>query len=111
MPTFAEVGWGDYPGPGLVGPRGAEGHAARGRGEASTPSSQKLFSEPKFIAFLEKQAVVPAPTDPAGFVAFLKEDRKAAETLIKIANTPKAGIQANSARPNRDGQGNAGRTD
>jgi len=31
--------------------------------------------------------VVPAPTSPAGFVAFLKEDRKAAETLIKIANS------------------------
>jgi len=31
--------------------------------------------------------VVPAPTSPAGFAAFLKEDRKAAETLIKIANS------------------------
>ena len=28
-----------------------------------------------------------APTTPAGFAAFLKEDRKAAETLIRIANT------------------------
>ena len=46
----------------------------------------KVFSEPKFTAFLDQQAVVPAPTSPAGFAAFLKEDRKAAETLIKIAN-------------------------
>ena len=47
----------------------------------------KLFSEPKFIDFLDQQAVVPAPTTPAGFAAFLKEDRKAAEALIKIANS------------------------
>ncbi len=30
----------------------------------------------------------PRPT-PAGFASFLKEDRKNAETLIKIANTTK----------------------
>ena len=50
---------------------------------------QKLFSEPKFVAFLEKQAVVPAATDPVAFAAFLSQDRKDAETLIKIANTKK----------------------
>jgi len=42
------------------------------------------------MAFLDKQAVVSAPTTLAGFAAFLKEDRKAAETLIKIANTKPA---------------------
>jgi hypothetical protein len=41
------------------------------------------------MEFLEKQAVVPAATDPAGFAAFLKQDRQDAEKLIKIANTPK----------------------
>jgi tripartite-type tricarboxylate transporter receptor subunit TctC len=46
-----------------------------------------LFSEPKFVEFLEQNAVVSAPTTPASFAAFLKEDRKAAESLIKIANT------------------------
>ena len=50
---------------------------------------QKLFSDPKFVAFLDKQAVVAAPTTPDGFTAFLKQDRKDAETLIKIANTKK----------------------
>ena len=50
---------------------------------------QKLFSEPKFVEFLDKQAVVAAPTTPEGFVEFLKKDRKDAETLIKIANTKK----------------------
>ena len=88
VPTFAEVGWGNYPGQGWWGlamPKGTP-HAAVARLGAEF---QKLFSEPKFMEFLEKQAVVPAATDPAGFVAFLKEDRKAAEALIKIANTPK----------------------
>ena len=34
-----------------------------------------------------EEAEVEAPTTPAGFAAFLKEDRKAAEALIKIANS------------------------
>ena len=32
---------------------------------------------------------MPAATDAAEFAAFLKQDRKDAETLIKIANTKK----------------------
>ena len=50
---------------------------------------QSVFSDPKFMEFLEKQAVVPAATDLAAFAAFLMQDRKDAETLIKIANTKK----------------------
>jgi len=88
VPTFNEVGWGDYPGQGWWGvavPKGTPpAIAARLADEF-----RKLFSEPKFMEFLEKQAVVPAATDPAGFVEFLKQDRVNAETLIKIANTPK----------------------
>ena len=88
VPTFAEVGWGDYPGQGWWGvavPNGTPPQlVAKLSGEF-----QSLFSDPKFIVFLEKQAVVPAPTDAAGFAAFLKQDRKDAETLIKIANTKK----------------------
>ena len=88
VPTFAEIGWGDYPGQGwwgLAAPKGTPpAIAARLSSEF-----QKLFSDPKFMAFLEKQAVVPAATDQAGFVAFLKQDRQDAEKLIKIANTPK----------------------
>ena len=34
VPTFAEVGWGGYPRPGLVGPRGAEEHAGADRRQA-----------------------------------------------------------------------------
>jgi tripartite-type tricarboxylate transporter receptor subunit TctC len=85
VPTFAEVGWGDYPGQGWWGvavPKGTPPPlVARLSGEF-----QKLFGEPKFTDFLERQAVVPAATDQAGFIAFLKQDRKDAETLIKIAN-------------------------
>jgi tripartite-type tricarboxylate transporter receptor subunit TctC len=46
----------------------------------------KLFTEPQFMAFLDKNAVVSATTTPEGFAQFLKVDRQAAEVLIKIAN-------------------------
>jgi tripartite-type tricarboxylate transporter receptor subunit TctC len=88
VPTFVEVGWGDYPGQGwwgLAAPKGTPpAMAAR-----LSDEFRKLFSEPKFMEFIDKQAVVPAATDAAGFVAFLKQDRQNAETLIKIANTKK----------------------
>jgi tripartite-type tricarboxylate transporter receptor subunit TctC len=86
VPTLDEAGLPGYPGQGwwgLAAPRGTPpAIVARLNGEFA-----KLFSEPKFVAFLDKQSVVSAPTTPDGFAAFLKEDRKAAETLIKIANT------------------------
>jgi tripartite-type tricarboxylate transporter receptor subunit TctC len=89
VPTFREVGWGDYPGQGWWGlavPKGTPQEAVARLGS----EFQKLFSEPKFIEFLHKQAVVPAATDQAGFIAFLNQDRKDAATLIKIANIPKS---------------------
>ena len=89
VPTLAEVGLGNYPGQGwwgLAAPKGTPPAAV----ERLSSEFQKLFSEPKFMEFLEKQAVVPAATDPAGFVAFLQEDRKNAEALIRIANTKKS---------------------
>ena len=86
VPTLAEAGLGGYPGQGwwgLAAPKGTPpAIVARLNKEFAG-----LFADPKFTAFLEKQSVVPAPTTPEGFAAFLKEDRKAAETLIKIANT------------------------
>ena len=87
-PTFAEVGWGDYPGQGwwgLAAPKGTPKAIV----DLLSTEFAKLFSDPKFVAFLDKQAVVAAPTTPEGFAAFLKQDRKDAETLIKIANTKK----------------------
>jgi tripartite-type tricarboxylate transporter receptor subunit TctC len=93
VPTLAEAGLPGYPGQGwwgLAAPRGTPPAIV----ERLNSEFAKLFSEPKFKAFLDKQAVVAAPTTPAGFAAFLKEDRKAAQTLIKIANTKPAEYKA-----------------
>jgi tripartite-type tricarboxylate transporter receptor subunit TctC len=88
VPTLDEAGLGGYPGQGwwgLAAPKGTPpAIVARLNKEFAG-----LFGDAKFVAFLDKQAVVPAPTTPEGFAAFLKEDHKAAETLIKIANTKK----------------------
>jgi tripartite-type tricarboxylate transporter receptor subunit TctC len=87
VPTFKEVGF-DYPGQGwwgLAAPKGTPPAAVAKMSQAFGD----LFRDPKFLAFLEKQSVVAAPTTPEGFAQFLKEDRKAAESLVKIAKTPK----------------------
>lgn len=47
----------------------------------------RLFRDPKFIAFLDNQAVVAAPTSSEEFAAFVAQDRLAAAALIKLANT------------------------
>jgi tripartite-type tricarboxylate transporter receptor subunit TctC len=85
VPTLTEAGLGGYPGQGWWGlavPRGTPQPVI----DKLSAEFAKLFSEAKFVEFLEQHAVVSAPTTPAGFAAFLKEDRKAAESLIKIAN-------------------------
>jgi tripartite-type tricarboxylate transporter receptor subunit TctC len=85
VPTFAEVGWGDYPGQGwwgLAAPKGTP----RPIVDKLNAAFVKLFTEPDFVAFLDKNAVVSATDTPEDFAAFLKEDRKAAAELIKIAN-------------------------
>jgi tripartite-type tricarboxylate transporter receptor subunit TctC len=89
VPTFAEVGWGGYPGQGwwgLAAPK-ATPPAIVAKLNAEFV---KLFTEPEFMAFLAKNVVVSATTTPEGFAEFLKQDRKAAETLIKIANAKRA---------------------
>jgi tripartite-type tricarboxylate transporter receptor subunit TctC len=86
VPTLAEAGLGGFPGQGwwgLAAPKGTPPAIV----DKVNADFVKVFSDPKFMAFLDQQAVVPAPTSPAGFAAFLKEDRKAAEELVKIANT------------------------
>jgi tripartite-type tricarboxylate transporter receptor subunit TctC len=85
VPTLDEAGLPGFPGQGwwgLAAPRGTPPAII----ERLSSEFGKLFSEPKFKAFLDKQAVASAPTTPDGFAAFLKQDRKAAETLIRIAN-------------------------
>ena len=86
VPTLAEAGLGGYPGQGwwgLAAPKGTPPALV----DKVNGVFVKLFSEPKFVDYLNHQAVVAAPNSPAEFAAFLKEDRKAAEALIKIANS------------------------
>jgi tripartite-type tricarboxylate transporter receptor subunit TctC len=89
VPTVAEVGWGGYPGQGWWGlavPKGTP----RAIVDKLNGEFVKLFTDPQFTAFLDKNAVVSATTTPEGFAAFLKVDRAAAETLIRIANAKPA---------------------
>jgi len=86
VPTLAEAGLGGYPGQGwwgLAAPKGTPPALV----EHINREFVALFSDPKFVDWLDHQAVVAAPTSPAEFIAFLKQDRKAAEELIKIANS------------------------
>lgn len=86
VPTLAEAGLGGYPGQGwwgLAAPKGTPPAII----DKINSEFVKLFSEPNFIAYLDQQAVVAAPTTPSGFASFLKEDRKTAEALIRIANS------------------------
>lgn len=86
VPTFDQSGLNGYPGKGwwgLLAPKGTPPDVVAKLNGAFV----KLFSDPKFVRYLESQAVVSAPTTPAAFAAFLVEDRKAAESLVKIANT------------------------
>jgi tripartite-type tricarboxylate transporter receptor subunit TctC len=86
VPTFAEAGLGGYPGQGwwgLAAPKGTPPAIV----DKVNAEFVKLFKEPQFNEFLDQQSVVSAPTTPAGFAAFLQEDRKAAKVLIELANS------------------------
>jgi tripartite-type tricarboxylate transporter receptor subunit TctC len=87
VPTFTEAGLGGYPQRGwwgLATPKGTPKAVV----DKLNAEFVKLFSEPKFVAFLDKQAVVTAPTTPEGFAEFVKQDRVHAANLLKLANTP-----------------------
>ena len=87
VPTLAEAGI-DFP-PfgwwGLAAPKGM----AQTIVDRLSAKFVKLYREPKFVDYLDKQAVLPAPGTPAEFAAFLKKDRRDAELLIRIANQPR----------------------
>jgi tripartite-type tricarboxylate transporter receptor subunit TctC len=88
VPTFSEAGIGGYPGRGwwgLAAPKGTPKAIV----ERLNTEFVTLFNEPKFLAYLERQAVLSAPTTTAEFAAFVKEDRKQADALIQLANTPR----------------------
>jgi tripartite-type tricarboxylate transporter receptor subunit TctC len=86
VPTFAETGLDGYPGYGwwgLAAPKGTPPAIV----ERVNSAFVKLLQDPKFVAFLDKQAVVSAPTTPQGFAEFIKADREAARAVVEIANT------------------------
>jgi tripartite-type tricarboxylate transporter receptor subunit TctC len=87
VPTLAEAGI-DFP-PfgwwGLAAPRGVPQPVV----DRLNAEFVRLYREPKFVDYLEKQAVLPAPGTPAEFATFLKQDRQDAERLIRIANQPR----------------------
>jgi tripartite-type tricarboxylate transporter receptor subunit TctC len=85
--TFTEAGLGGYPQRGwwgLATPKGTPKDVVA----KLNAEFVRLFSEPKFVAFLEQQAVVPAPTSPEEFASFVKQDRLHAANLLKLANVP-----------------------
>jgi tripartite-type tricarboxylate transporter receptor subunit TctC len=86
-PTLAEAGI-DFP-PfgwwGLAAPKGVPAPIV----DRINTEFVKLYREPKFVDYLEKQAVLPAVGTSAEFAAFLKKDRQDAEFLIRIANQPR----------------------
>lgn len=93
VPTMAEAGLTDYKFVGWWGvaaPRGTPPAAI----QRLNAEFVKLFSEPKFVEFLDKQMVRASPTTPVDFAAFVKEDRETAASLIKLANTPREDFKA-----------------
>lgn len=89
VPTFKEVGIGDFPGHvwwGLVGPKGMPPAVV----ERLNTEFVSLWRDPKFVAFLEKQAVQPYAGSAQDFAAFLKKDREDSEVLVKLASAPKS---------------------
>jgi hypothetical protein len=71
----------------MLGSRRAQGRSGADCGEINA-EIVKLYPKPKFVDYLEKQAVQ-RPGTPAKFAAFSKKDRQAAEFLINIANRPR----------------------
>ncbi len=88
VPTFEEAGLGSYKARGWWGLAAPAG-TPRPIIEKLNAEFTRLLRDPAFMARLEGQATLAAPTSPEEFVAFVQEDRKAAQELIKIANTPR----------------------
>ncbi len=93
VPTTSEAGLDGYKFIGwwgLATPRGAPAAAI----QRLNAEFVKLFSEPKFVAFLDGQSVRAAPTTPDAFAQFVREDRQTGAALIKMAQTPREDYKA-----------------
>ena len=93
VPTFEEAGLGGYQGRGWWGLAAPAG-TPRPIIDRINAEFVKVFSEPRMLSVLDQQATLSAPTTPEEFAAFVKQDRQAAEALIKIANTPREDYKA-----------------
>ena len=88
VPTFAEAGLGGYMARGwwgLVAPAGTPKPIL----DKLNTEFTSLLRDPKFMNQLAQQATLAAPTTPEEFASFIQQDRKAAQELIRIANTPR----------------------
>lgn len=89
VPTFDEVGIGDFPGRvwwGLVGPKGMSPAVV----DRINAEFVRVWRDPKFLEFLEKQAVESVPGTAEEFAEFLRKDRGASENLVALANAPRS---------------------
>ena len=84
VPTFAEVGWGDYPGQGwwgLAAPKGTPPEiVARLNAEIT-----KIVSRPDVQADWAKQGAVAMTTAPAAFERYLADDIVKWEHIVKLS--------------------------
>jgi tripartite-type tricarboxylate transporter receptor subunit TctC len=88
VPTLTEVGLPESPlasWHGLAFQSAAPDTAAR----RINAEFARLFSEPKFAAFLSERLVENAVTSPEEFAAFLKRDRERVGELVRKFNIPK----------------------
>jgi tripartite-type tricarboxylate transporter receptor subunit TctC len=88
VPTFAEAGLAGFTADawwGLVAPRGTP----RSIVDRANREFVAQFADPDFVGFLDKQAVRPQVGTPEEFVAFLRKDRLAAESLVRLSNQPR----------------------
>jgi tripartite-type tricarboxylate transporter receptor subunit TctC len=88
VPTFAEVGLGDFPLNawwGLTMPAGTPDAIVQRLNEAIV----EAFRGPKMTEFMNKNYLESGVSDPATFGAFLTKDRARAAELVKRYNIPK----------------------
>ncbi len=88
VPTLGEVGLGDFHGLvwwGLVAPAGMSDTIVRRLNAEVT----RLFKEPKFAEFLDRQFLVTEIGTPEEFAAFLKTDRQRVGNMVKRLNLPR----------------------
>jgi tripartite-type tricarboxylate transporter receptor subunit TctC len=86
VPTFAEVGLGEFPAKGWWGIVAPAGTPPDIIAKLNSEFVRLHRDDPKFTAFLEQQGVVPQAGSVEQFKEFLVKDREVANTLLTLAN-------------------------